>query len=157
MLFDPVADAVAAESMLAWEFNTFRTFLALVKADIAVSFFARLLRGQISDELLGAAICRCWALRSHTHAQAMATEDLIEKVLRSPAVLAEKVAKHVELIIHLRFLSGSNELFGIWHLLHLGHSVSRGSELLLHLRHSVTTGRGVGLLNAAVGTIADGD
>ena len=77
MLFDPVANAVAAESMLAWEFNTFCTFLALVKADVAVSFFACLLRGQISDELLGAAICRCWALRSHTHAQALATEDLI--------------------------------------------------------------------------------
>jgi len=57
VLFDPVADAVAAESMLAWEFNAFGTFLALVKADVAVAFFACFLRWQIPDEFLGAAIC----------------------------------------------------------------------------------------------------
>lgn len=57
MLFDPVADAVAAEGMLEWEFNAFGTFLALVKADVAVAFFASLLRWQIPDEFLGAAVC----------------------------------------------------------------------------------------------------
>lgn len=67
MLLDPVGQAVAAESMLAWKFDAILSFLAFLQADIAVALFSSLFGGQVLDELIGAASCRPWALRSHVH------------------------------------------------------------------------------------------
>jgi len=57
VLLDPVGQAVAAESMLAWKFDAILSFLALLQADVAIAIFSSLFRGQVPDELVGAASC----------------------------------------------------------------------------------------------------
>lgn len=91
VLLEPVLDALAVESVVAWQLAAFFAFAALLEADVAVRLFAFLFLGQVLEELGGAAT----ALRALLHV--WVAHEAGEWVSHAAE---ERVSEAVEELIH---------------------------------------------------------
>lgn len=65
VILEPVLNASFVEGVIAGELDAICAVLALLKTDVAVRFFSRVLLRKIVDELFGAATSRCWTSLTH--------------------------------------------------------------------------------------------
>lgn len=124
VILEPVLNASFVEGVIAGELDALCSILALIKTDVAVGFFSRVLLRKAVDELFGAATSRCWTSLTHHLAKVnKATKHGVSWLSRLPHILEHSTHLSIE---HSHIIKNLTEVVS---------SVKHARELLMRARN----------------------